>query len=742
MGHRVQNRGQLLNRAAAVVDTGPMSRASQPRVVLACALAIAGCLVAPQMAMAATDYIDVTTTTDRNSTCGSGGDCSLREAVAAAVAGAGSYAIRLPAGHYFLTLGPIAVSGSVNLTLEPLSQSVGPDAVAIHGNNATRLFSISGAASFYLKRIALVDGYDSGFFGAAINQDTTGTVTVRGSYLGGNHSRSGAAIRRTGPSGELRIEQTQFENNVADAGGGVSLGGAVYAAGAAEVMIDGSTFKNNDSIGNNFGRGGAVALSDDVEATITNSTFDDNTAGGAGGAIDVSGVVIAPSLVIRHSTFVDNRSDAVNYGSGLNGGAISAANATLDIGGSVFSQNGRQTGASSYSENVCDVSGGSVTYTSRGGNFFHENSTLGTLSCGAGSLGTDAVSVAFDRPGVGIASYVAQSTTDGQITPGYLPIGRTAPLVNAGTASSCDGLYNDIRRGSRLIGAACDSGAYEVGGMTDVRLGVARQTASPTAGSDIRFHVTLDVISDQHDDGIPASTIEIAFWTDVTLQGATYTTGSGTCTAVSASTIRCSAPSMLVGGQAALDLDVRLAAGATGVTASVLDGSDPVPADNYIGEPFTVAAAPTPPNNGGGGNNGGGNSGGGNNGGGNNNPPVQPLPLIRPTLTLRNLPKKVLRLKKRKLNLRASCPAGVQGGCTVATTLRSAKKVGKRYVSAKCSTVTIAAGKTATIRCSVSKQNLKFFPKKKGRAVTLALVSRDGSGTTERASYKRVLRSS
>jgi len=720
-----------------------MVRTSQPRAVFAAVLASLVCLAAPQLAAAATEQIEVTTTADRNGTCHSGADCSLREAVAAAVGGSGNYAIQLPAGHYFLTLGAISVSGSVDVTLQPLSQSDGPDAVAIHGGSSTQLFSISGAASFGLRRIALVDGYHSGFFGAAINQDTSGSVTVRGSYLGGNHSRGGAAIRRTSSSGELRIEQTQFENNVADAGGGVSRGGAVYAAGAAEVVIDGSTFKNNDSIGNNLGRGGAVSLGDEVNATITNSTFDDNTAGGAGGAIDVSGVIIPPSLVIRHSTFVDNRSDAVNYGSGLNGGAISAANATLDIGGSVFSQNGRQTGASTYSPNVCDVSGGSVTYTSRGGNFFHENSTRETLSCGTGSLGTDLVSVAFDRPGVGIASYVGQATTDGQITPGYLPIGRTAPLVNAGTASSCDGLYNDIRRGPRSVGAACDSGAYEVGGMTDVRLGVTRQTASPVAGSDTRFHITFDVISDQHDDGVPASTIEIAFWTDVTLQGATYTTGSGSCTAVSASTINCTAPSMLVGGQVVVDLDVRLAAGASGVTASALGGTDPVSLDNYISEAFTVAAAPPPPNNGGGGgNNNSGGGGGGNNSGGGNNPPVQTQPLIRPKLTMHKLPKKVLLLKKRKLNLRASCPAGVQGGCTVTTTLRSAKKAGWRYVSAKCSTVTIAAGKAGTIRCSVSKQNLKFFPKKKGRAVTLRLVSRDGSATTERASYKRVLRSS
>ncbi|WP_297081695.1 choice-of-anchor Q domain-containing protein [uncultured Demequina sp.] len=115
-----------------------------------------------------------------------------------------------------------------------------------------------------------------------------GTVDVYESSFIGNEAYDGAAIDLGSEgAGDLLLQDTTFDGNVADDGSSVVVRG--------ELVIDGSTFSGNEG----YALIDAGAADEDQYAAIVNSTFADND-------VWADGVYLEDYLVstVEHSTFV------------------------------------------------------------------------------------------------------------------------------------------------------------------------------------------------------------------------------------------------------------------------------------------------------------------------------------------------------------------------------------------------------------------------------------------------------
>ena len=190
------------------------------------------------------------------------------------------------AGDYILfspTLAGKTIGLSSQLTIPPGKNLIIDAALApglsISGNNSSRIFSINA------------------------NVDISTTVFVKNIILrNGKTSEYGAAIDTTDEV-NLVVENVQFNNNVADKGGG-----AIFARWNSSLTVNNGKFTGNRAILANDERGA--------------------------GAI---GFVSPKELIVRNSDFTNNR--------GINGGAINSLNGKLTVENSRFINNDTTAGA-------------------------------------------------------------------------------------------------------------------------------------------------------------------------------------------------------------------------------------------------------------------------------------------------------------------------------------------------------------------------------------------------------------
>jgi uncharacterized repeat protein (TIGR01451 family) len=226
------------------------------------------------------------------------------------------------------------------------------DGVSDQYGGAIRMMNAGSATS-----LAVFDSTfegNSAFDGAAIAASDA-VVSVTGSTFRDNSGDTAPGITVWLNAGEtLTVTDCTFEDNHAIGAGGV---GIVLSRGRGNVLVEGSTFTDNDSA-----NGGVLFV--ESPAIVRDSVFRDNEARtGQGGAIYVGGA----ALTIEESTFEDNRS-------GDNGGAIccSATPLTIDRsrfarnvavreGGAVFQQNDYTVTDSVFFDNVAAVEEITVT---------------------------------------------------------------------------------------------------------------------------------------------------------------------------------------------------------------------------------------------------------------------------------------------------------------------------------------------------------------------------------------------
>jgi CSLREA domain-containing protein len=295
--------------------------------------------------------ISVNTLDDENN---NDGDCSLREAIAAANTNQG--ADGCPAGDSGSDTIFIAISGTINVssTIQIVEELVilgpGTDALTISGQNSTSLFIVNmpdASHDFQVSLLTVADGRES-IPGAAFWLQQGGTFRFENVHFRDNEvtssNQSGGAIALQLPTGNsnpsaLELVRCDFVNNTAgNNGGAVAVNGNPTFGTVDSLIIDESEF-----IGNAAGaEGGAIYAFDVLTMTVDRSRFHDNRTTGdgasqnppSGGAIARTNYASRTSEItwITNSTFTSNRSDAA-------GGALRSSSSTTLIENSTFFDN-------------------------------------------------------------------------------------------------------------------------------------------------------------------------------------------------------------------------------------------------------------------------------------------------------------------------------------------------------------------------------------------------------------------
>lgn len=245
--------------------------------------------------------VDITVTTTQDEV-NSDGDCSLREALSAAI----SNQVRdaCPAGSNDATDRVLMASGATySLTIDAdETQGLGGD-LNIDNDAASPdvVLEVTGGGT---ATIAQDSAGEHRVLTLATNASVEmRDVTLRGGTIGSGSSGGAVSI---GTGATLLAERCAFTDNFA-----INNGGAIFASG--NLTADECLFVGNVAAQS----AGAIIVGSAAIATITNSVFADNVAlGNAGGAIRVTGV-----LDVSDTSFVDNRSATF-------GGAIANSNTT------------------------------------------------------------------------------------------------------------------------------------------------------------------------------------------------------------------------------------------------------------------------------------------------------------------------------------------------------------------------------------------------------------------------------
>ena len=256
--------------------------------------------------------LDVTKTADTDDgVCDA--DCSLREAIAVAIAGD---TVNVPTGTYTLTMGTELTIGT-SLTLNGAGSGDTIIQAATSSADATsRVFNITGG-TVAIFGVAIQNGNSGGEGGGIRN---SGILTLIESTISGNTAGFGGGIYN--PSGTLALTNSSVNGNTADSteggiynsSGTVTLtnssvsgntaghaGGGIYNDSVGNLTLTGSTVSDNFSLGTSSNGGGIYILS----GTVTYSTVSGNTAIFGAGLENYAG-----TLTLINSTVSDNMADS------------------------------------------------------------------------------------------------------------------------------------------------------------------------------------------------------------------------------------------------------------------------------------------------------------------------------------------------------------------------------------------------------------------------------------------------
>lgn len=188
----------------------------------------------------------------------------------------------------------------------------------VTGSEFTNNAGINGGAINNLAGELIIEG------STFINNSTTAATVATGQanpslrgYGGAVYSDRGSDINN--PTGIISITNSVFDGNTGRGEGGAAY---LYSGNQDRVVLESSTFKNNEVLalpGGNNGNGGAVVqMSNGANQgfTISNTSFANNIAANQGGGL---WMMDAPTT-ITNSTFSGNKATATDYSG--NGGAM------------------------------------------------------------------------------------------------------------------------------------------------------------------------------------------------------------------------------------------------------------------------------------------------------------------------------------------------------------------------------------------------------------------------------------
>lgn len=314
---------------------------------------------------------------------------TLRAAIIAANAAAGSDTIQVPAGTYLLSLTganeDAAASGDLDITDSVTIQGAAAATTLIDGNLTDRVFHVVGGTNttLTLANLTIQNGRVTGSaaagggilaeagFNVNVNNCTISSNEANSDISGSGTFAAGGGIAMRG--GVLTITNSAITGNTAIGADGTSTvqanearGGGIYSAGTAgdglqnRVLILRSSISGNRANGGSFTNGRAFGggLATDTDGTtITDSTFSGNSASVGNAAISDSAVVngggiasgIGPGspadLTIANSTISTNEAlIGFSFPAGTSGGGIGINTGSARITNTTITLNMANTG--------------------------------------------------------------------------------------------------------------------------------------------------------------------------------------------------------------------------------------------------------------------------------------------------------------------------------------------------------------------------------------------------------------
>ena len=262
-----------------------------------------------ELEASAPELLVVTTTLDTNDgTCD--GNCSLREAIAAALPGDH---IEIPAGIYTLTSGSqLLINKDLNLSGAAANRTF-IQAAASPGVASWRILEVNGGA-VTISGVTIRYGYIAGNGGGILNNGAT--LTLRNSTVSDNttHTNAGGGIYNITGTTAL-IGSTVKGNNATN-------GGGIYNAGT--LTLANSTVSLNVGV-NGGGIWNIGAL------TIRSSTIGSNTASTGGGIASVAGKAELVNSIVANSLSGDCFGDVISLGHNLDSDGTCGLSGTGDI---------------------------------------------------------------------------------------------------------------------------------------------------------------------------------------------------------------------------------------------------------------------------------------------------------------------------------------------------------------------------------------------------------------------------
>ncbi|MCB8954117.1 MAG: hypothetical protein H6650_19105 [Ardenticatenales bacterium] len=350
-------------------------------------------------------------------------------------------------------------SGELVITRTMTIQGPGASMLGISGNNASRVFNVSGSG-VAIRGLTIRDGHISGDGGGIYN---TGSLSVQDSVIFSHYSgHDGGGVMNDG--GTLFIIATLIRDNMAHGGAGIFTAHGTTVVSHARVL---SNISNDD--------GGGVT-NDGGRVIINNSTISGNITSDLGGGVHNRGDT--PIMLLSQCALTNNHA-------GGKGGGISNEEADLilvfnttvsgnvtSLGGGIYNRVGLiYLQGSTITANQASTGGGVNSYVHAQSQVYVNNSIIANNLAGEQCVGAPLISLGYNLSGDGSCNLTG---------PGDLP--NTDPLlgplqdnggptlthallsgslaIDAGNNDTC--LPTDQRGIPRPQGPACDIGAYEV----------------------------------------------------------------------------------------------------------------------------------------------------------------------------------------------------------------------------------------------------------------------------------------